>query len=127
MAVFASRQIAMPVLSIAVTITGSGDSSKCYAIINGTKQYSAGTHEVYAGDTITFGVGGGRSSPGWVEIDGTEVLRVTGKMTETYDWTVPSSISTVEISMEYTSVRGGRITVTTDNNSNNTNHAGGAI
>ena len=116
-----------PATTIAVTITGTGNSGSCYATINGTKRYSQGTHEVNAGDTITFGVGGGRSAPGWVEIDGTEVLRVTGKMTETYDWTVPSSISTVEISMEYTSVRGGRITVTTDNNSNNTDHAGGAI
>ena len=52
MAIFASRQIVMPVLSVAVTITGSGNRSRCYATINGTKQYEAGTHEVNAGDTI---------------------------------------------------------------------------
>ena len=52
MAVFASRQIVMPVLSVVVTITGSGNRSRCYATINGTKQYSAGMHEVNAGDTI---------------------------------------------------------------------------
>ena len=102
MAVFASRQIAMPVLSIAVTITGSGNSSKCYAIINGTKQYSAGTHEVNAGDTIIFGVYGPNVlSYGLLTIDGTEVLRVTDNTTQTYDWTVPSGISTIEIAMQY--------------------------
>ena len=117
MAVFASKQIVMPVMSVAVTITGSGNSNSCYAIINGTKQYSAGTHEVNAGDTITFGViGGGSSSPGWVKIDGAQVLRVTDKTMETYDWTVPSGISTIEIAMSSspsTSMRNGRITVTT--------------
>ena len=111
MAVFASRQIIMPVLSVVVTITGSGNSS-CYVTINGTKQYSAGTHEVNAGDTITFSVFGSRN-PGWVTIDGTEVLKVTSGSTETYDWTVPSGISTVEIAMTCQSFSHGRITVTT--------------
>ena len=113
MAVFASRQIIIPVLSVVVTITGSGNSASCYATINGTKQYSAGTHEVNAGDTITFGVSGGSSNPGWVKIDGTEVFRVTSSKTETYDWTVPSGISTIEIAMTYQSFSHGRITVTT--------------
>ena len=113
MAVFASRQIVMPVLSIVVTITGSGDTDKCYAIINGTKQYSAGTHEVNACDTIIFGVyGKDSSSPGTVTINGTEVLRVTGNSMQTYDWTVPSGISTIEIAMAYSLSR-GIITVTT--------------
>ena len=52
MAVFASRQIVMPVLSVAVTNTGAENVSYSYATINGTKQYEAGTHEVNAGDTI---------------------------------------------------------------------------
>ena len=115
MAVFASKQIVMPVLPIAVTITGTGDSRGCYAIINGTKQYSAGTHEVNAGDTITFGVCGDQSPyRGKVTIDGTQVLEVTSGSTKTYDWTVPSGISTVEIKLTYSS-KGtyGRITVTT--------------
>ena len=103
----------MPVLSVVVTITGSGNPASCYATINGTKQYSAGTHEVYAGDTITFGVIGGSSNPGWVKIDGTEVLRVTDKTMETYDWTVPSGISTIEIAMELISFSHAEITVTT--------------
>lgn len=112
MAVFASRQIVMPVLPIAVTITGTGNSVSCYATINGTKQYEAGTHEVNAGDTITFGVIGSRN-PGWVTIDGTEVLKVTSGSTETYKWTVPSGISTVEIAMELISFSHAEITVTT--------------
>ena len=117
MAVFASKQIVMPVLSVTVTITGLGHSSYCYATINGTKQYEAGTHEVNAGDTITFCVYGVDRNPGWVTIDGTEVLRVTDKTTQTYDWTVPSGISTIEIAMVYDTKADrpnyGRITVTT--------------
>lgn len=101
MAVFASRQIVMPVLHVAVTITGTGDAGYCYATINGTKQYSAGTHEVEAGDVITFGVyGRSSSSYGSVTIDGTEVLKVTNMSTQTYNWTVPSGISTIEIAMK---------------------------
>ena len=112
MAVFASKQIVMPVLSIAVTITGSGDASYCYATINGTKQYSAGTHEVNAGDTITFGVHGQNPRAyGFVKIDGTQVLKVMNGV-QTYDWTVPSSISAIEISMSVKSSNGA-ITVTT--------------
>ena len=118
MAVFASRQIVMPVVppsTIAVTITGSGDTDKCYATINGTKQYSAGTHEVNAGDTITFGVSGSRSFSGLVTIDGTQVLEVQSSSAQTYGWTVPSGISTVEIAMQYFSgvFPYGTITVTT--------------
>ena len=113
MAVFASKQIVMPATPIVVTITGSGDSSKCYAIINGTKKYSAGTHEVNAGDTITFGVFGSQSHSGYVTIDGTKVLRVTIGGTKTYDWIVPDGISTVEIAMELISFSHAEITVTT--------------
>ena len=114
MAVFASRQIVMPVLPITVTITGNGKANYCYATINGTEQYSAGTHEVNTGDTITFGVSGSRRFPGLVTIDGTEVLKVT-KGSQTYGWTVPSGISTVEIAMQYFGggYVHGSITVTT--------------
>ena len=101
-------------LNIIATITGTGSSNSCYAIINGTNQYSAGTHEVNAGDTITFGVIGQYGAKvGYVTIDGTQVLRVTSDETETYDWTVPNGISTVEIALIYRSWSYGRITVTT--------------
>ena len=113
MAVFVSKQIVMPVLSVTVTITGTGDARYCYATINGTKQYSAGTHEVNAGDTITFGVHGQNPRAyGFVKIDGTRVLKVTNGSVQTYDWTVPSSISAIEISMSVKSSNGA-IAVTT--------------
>lgn len=104
MSVFFRRRGEPPATTITVTITGSGDATRCYATINGTKQYEAGTHEVNAGDTITFGVKGRNSfNTGYVEIDGTQVLEVTDTSTQTYDWTVPNGISTVEIAMNYDS------------------------
>ena len=105
-----------PATTIAVTITGTGQSTRCYAIINGTKQYKAGTYEVNAGDTITFGVyGKSYSTYGFVKIDGTQVLKVKNGTTQTYDWTVPNGISTIKIAMEYSSNPShGTITVTTD-------------
>ena len=114
MSVFFRRRGEPPATTIAVTITGSGSSASCYATINGTKQYEAGTHEVNAGDTITFGVLGSWSNPGSVTIDGTEVLRALENSTKTYDWTVPNDISTIEIAMIFNSrQRFGTITVTT--------------
>ena len=109
--------------TVAVIIAGLGDLRDCYATINGTKQYSAGTHEVNAGDTITFGVIGqyGTRKIGWVNIDGTEVLRVKSEETETYNWTVPNGISTVRIEMKTQLAVYGRITVTTDRS-----HTGGS-
>ena len=103
-------------MPVSVTITGSGNETKCYATINGTKQYSAGTHEVNTGDTITFGVYGEATGTysGTVTIDGTKVLGAVDSKTHTYDWTVPSGISTIEIAMKYwPGDRKGRITVTT--------------
>ena len=116
MAVFASRQIVIPTPPpITVTMTGSGNETTCYAIINGTKQYSAGTHEVNVGDTITFGVRRNTPGYGWVKIDGTQVLEASNAL-QTYDWIVPSGISAIEIAMEYKRVgtsRASTITVTT--------------
>ena len=117
MAVFASKQIVIPTPTpIAVTITGKGNSNYCYATINGTKQYAAGSFEVYAGDTITFGVRRNPPGYGWVKIDGTQVLEALSGSTETYDWIVPSGISAIEIAMEHKRMgtsRTSTITVTT--------------
>ena len=117
MAVFASRQIVMPVVppsTIAVTIIGQGASDYCYTTINGTKQYLAGIHDVNVGDRIVFTVRGTSSNYyGSVTIDGTEVLRVTSDETETYDWTVPNGISNVRIEMDVQLAVYGKITVTT--------------
>lgn len=102
---------------ITLTITGSGDSTYCYVTIDGSKRYGAGTFEVNAGDTLTFGVYGRSTSyVGSVTIDGSTALSVTDRTTKTYDWTVPSGVSTISISMSYTSsstTRRGVITVTT--------------
>ena len=113
MILFAKRSKAAT--PIAVTITGTGDKSRCYATINGTKYTSATTGiEVMPGDTITFGVYGGSSSYyGLVKIDGTEVLRVTNRSTSEYNWNVPDGITSVSIKLSYRTNRYGRITVTT--------------
>ena len=116
MAVFASRQIVLPVVlePIVVTIIGSGNETKCYATSKGAKQYSAGTQEVNTGDMITFSVFGSVMDRGFVKIDGTQVLKATGSATQTYNWTVPNGISTIEIAMEYSpNPKYGKITVTT--------------
>ena len=100
--------------TVAVTITGSGNSSYCYATINGTNLYEAGTHEVKAGNAITFCVfGTNYVHVGTVTIDGTQVLDTGGYGTQTYNWTVPNGISTVEIAMEYVELANSTITVTT--------------
>lgn len=104
--------------SIAVTITGSGNSSYCYATINGTKYTAAATDiEVQKGDAITFGVYGRSTTyKGTVTIDGTVVLSVTSMSTKTYEWTVPGGVKAISITMSYTSTssrRCGTITVTT--------------
>ena len=110
-----------PATTIAVTITGSGNARYCYATINGTKQYRAGTHEVNVGDTITFGVYGTKKHPGTIIIDGTKVLSAINQTTETYDWTVPSVNSDIKIAMAYSSKDGSSITVDT-----NKSHTGGS-
>lgn len=103
---------------VAVTITGTGDSSNCYATINGTKYTSAASGiEVVAGDVITFAVYGySNTMKGIITIDGTQVVSVTRRKTETYDWTVPEGIETISISLSYINLgtaRRGQITVTT--------------
>lgn len=98
---------------IAVTITGSGNSTGCSATIDGTT-YTAATSglEVVAGDIIVFSVTGVASSKrGTVTIDGTTVKTVSSG-TVTYEWTVPENIT--EIAIAYTYKQGyGTITVTT--------------
>ena len=108
-----------PELSVDVTVTGTGNTSYCYATIGGTKVTAAGTYTVSAGDTITFGVYGSTKQSGTVKIDGTTVLTTRSNATETYDWTVPSDIVSINIDLSYhsygTAARPsyGTITVTT--------------
>lgn len=108
------------VTSATVTITGSGNSTYCYALINGRKYVTtpaSGDLTVNHGDMITFGVYGYSSTYyGRVTIDGTQVLNVTDRTTHTYNWTVPDVVKTISIAMTYNSTTtriNGRITVTT--------------
>lgn len=105
------------ITDVTATLTGTGSAIYCYATIGGTKRYGDGTYTVQPGDTITFGVYG-RSSTyyGEVEINNSQMLKVTNQTTETYVWTVPSGISSVAVNFSYTSTssqRNGKITVTT--------------
>lgn len=117
MSIFFAKRYA-EVTTTSVTITGTGNANFCYATVNGTKYSAAESNiEVMPGDTITFGVYG-RSSTyyGEVTIDGTQVLNVTDRITETYNWTVPDGVRTISIAMTYMSTltkRNGRIVVTT--------------
>ena len=103
-----------PELTVDVTVTGTGNTSYCYATIGGTTVIAAGTYTVKAGDVITFGVSGTSSRYyGSVEIDGITVLTVTSSK-KTYDWTVPDGISSINIALAYNGARKyGTITVTT--------------
>ena len=105
------------ITDVTVTLTGSGNTTYCYATINGTKRYSAGTYTVQQGDSITFAVYGRSAAyAGEVKINGTKVKSVTNQTTQTYVWTVPSGIRSVAVNFSYTSTssqRNGKITVTT--------------
>lgn len=105
--------------TVRVTLTGTGNVTYCYATINGTKRYGAGTFDVTPGSTITFGVYGRSSTyPGWVKVDGESILDVTSQSTKTVGWAIPSGVNNVSIAFSYpsstSSSRRGQITVTTN-------------
>lgn len=115
MSVFILKRGPVRVLSIPVTITGTGNASYCYAMIGGAQYTAAATGvEVMAGDVITFGVYAYSSVlPGTVTIDGTKVLSATNGGTATYEWTIPDGISTITIRLAVGQRNMGTITVTT--------------
>ena len=100
--------------AVAVTITGTGDSTFAYAVVNGSKYSSpASGKSVTTGDVITFGVAGfGSSALGTVTINGTVVLSNGSETAQTYAWTVPAGVTAVTIALSYNAVY-GTITVTT--------------
>lgn len=117
-AFFKRRPLVNIAKPVAVTISGSGNSSYCYATINGTKYPGAASGiTVMTGDLITFGVYGLSSTYyGAVTIDGTMMVKATQKNTTTFNWVVPYGVKTITIALSYTSTisrRNGRITVTT--------------
>ena len=94
---------------VSVTITGTGDSLYCYAIINGTKYYAATSGlNVNSGEKITFYVD---VDEGSITIDGEKIKDASGGLGGEYTWTVPSGITTITIALNSDGV--ASITVTT--------------
>ena len=84
--------------NIPVTITGSGDASYCYALINNKKYTSAQTVTAKEGDKITLCIYSGGNYAACIYINDTEVFR-TYNGAQTYEWEVPSGCA--GISMEF--------------------------
>lgn len=103
---------------VEIVLTGSGSATYCYATINGTNRYSAGTYSASPGDIVTFHVYGYSSTYyGEITINGEQMLKVTDRTTQGYSFEIPLSADNIQISMSYTSTstrRNGKIHVTTD-------------
>lgn len=94
-----------------VTISGSGSDPYAYVVINGETITSAKNAELNAGDNIRFAIGG---QGGIVKIDGVTVASTATSMAkQTYDWTIPSGVKNISISLVMVSFSHGEITVTT--------------
>lgn len=111
-----------PTEPIAVTISGTGESGRCYATIGGTtytSEYDGDTSNisVIAGDVITFCVYSGKYiflSEAAVEINGEKVAEASSVATPTtYEWTVPEGTTSIEIVLEYDFMDCGMVTVST--------------
>lgn len=106
---------------IPITITGSGRSSQSSVVINDTEYITATSDiKVSPGDVITFWVGGITATYyGSVTINGTSVLTTDDYGNFKYEWSVPSSVKSISISLSCTHVASvyddyyGRIVVTT--------------
>lgn len=93
----------VPALQAVVNVTGTGDATYCYVVINGTKYTSAASGlTVERGDVITLGLyaHSGYSIPATVTVDGEVVYSVEGVNAVTYDWTVPTNVSEVTIELD---------------------------
>lgn len=94
--------------NILVTIGGNGNASYCYATINKTKYYKSAQDLVTAGDTILVYVGGLTCS---VIVNGTTVSTARNA---SYEYIVPSNISSLGINLSYSSTSAtSKITFTT--------------
>ena len=86
---------------IPVTITGTGSSNYCYAVINGVTYTDATSGvEAFAGDKIYFYVAGtqANSSMVYILINGAKKAAATAavKYAE-YNWTVPEECTSINI------------------------------
>lgn len=102
---------------VAVTITGTGNSTRCYTTINGTTYTAAANGiEVMAGDAIAFCYWSSYFATGTLTIDGITIGTATANKAATYDWTVPNGITKISITLAYANIGSniaGNITVTT--------------
>lgn len=89
-----------------VTITGSGDSEKCYARINGTTYSGASTVTVNDGDEIYCYVGTSYLSTAKIKFNGTTVVSANNSE---YTFTV---VNDVQIALSYVRFGGISITIT---------------
>lgn len=105
-----ARVFGMAASTVAVTITGDGNDSYAFIVINGETITSAKNAELNAGDNISFTIGG---SGGIVTIDGVTVASTASFATKTYDWTIPSGVKNISILLALVSFSHGEITVTT--------------
>lgn len=100
---------------VAVEITGNALGYH-YVIVDGVK-YTAATAgiETEAGKTIVFALYGTPSYPGWLRIDGVEVVSYTDKVNHEYEWVIPAGVTTVAINSNRGNgaVGNSNITVTT--------------
>ena len=91
-----------------ITVTGTGDATSCYLIINGVKAQSAGTYTVPVGDTIECTVKSTSSSyQSYIKLNGNYEERGSN-VTLTYDYEVAKN-ATINLTTSYA---GGRITIT---------------
>ena len=107
--------VTAPATAASVTVSGSGNSSYCYATIGGTKRSGSWSGTVAFGTAVTFGIWGGKNVTGTLTIDGTQVASKQNG-SATYAWTIPTK-GTVEIALSYNSNKNngyGNITVTTE-------------
>lgn len=87
---------------VTISISGSGNSSHSYVMIDGTKRTSSGTYTVGMGSVLTFGIYGASSSnEGYVKINGIDVISVTNKTDTQYAWAIPSGVQNVNIELSY--------------------------
>lgn len=104
------------IMQASVTITGSGQTARLYAVVAGTKYTAAKSGLVVStGDVITFCVYSG-TTKGSLIVDGETLLSPnTGSSATEYDWVVPGGVSSITIAFSGggSLFGNGTVTVTT--------------
>lgn len=127
MAVFCSRNIAIK-RPVTLLLTGKGDKAYAYATIKGQKQHPNNNQisiNILSGESVIFMVKGSDSLlyVGKIIIDGETVLKSTNGNAASYEWIVPSNISSATITFSYSgsgssSSYKGEISITTTQEAN---------